>query len=437
YFADGMTEELIDRLAQVKGIEVIARTSVMNYKKKDKSASQIGKELRAGALVEGSVRKAGNRIRVTAQLIDSNTEGHLWSSHFDANLDDIFAVQSEIAEKVAVELKIQLLDSDKRTLEKKPTENTEAYILYLQGKEKYLEQTLPSIRRAVELFGKSIELDPTFASAHDGIAKCYVLLANDGYESQGQALPKAELSVKKALALDPELAEAHVTLATINFAEDHDVACEAEAKRALELNPNLSDAHRMMANIVLLAGNLEEGIRLWEKAYRLDPLRTWYIERLGLLYFSAGMEAKALEFWEQTMHFAPAATYRNLTEYQLSKGNVERAREYYGMAEKLDPTSPWLEWMRGFIAARSGDREAALQSIKRIEERFNETCLNDIAFISYALGDMDAYFTYMKRASEQHVFRYIYFMYSPLLAGGREDSRYRELVEMERWGSRA
>ena len=437
FFADGMTEELIDRLAQVKGIEVIARTSVMNYKKKEKSASQIGKELRAGALVEGSVRKAGNRIRVTAQLINSNTEGHLWSSHYDKDLDDIFAVQSEIAEKVAAELKVQLLDSDKRTLEKKPTENTEAYILYLQGKEKYMEQTLPSLRRAVELFGKSIALDPSFASAHDGIAKCYVNLANDGYESQGQALPKAELFVKKALALDPELAEAHVTLATINFAEDHDIACEYEANRALELNPSLPDAHRMMANIVLLKGELEEGIRLWEKAYRLDPLRSWYIERLGLLYFSAGMEDKALEFWEQTMHFAPAATNRNLTEYQLLKGNIEKAREHFVLAEKLDPTNPWLEWMRGFIAAKSGDRDAALQSIKRIEEHWTETNLNDIAFISYALGDLDAYFTYMRRASEQHVFRYIYFMYSPLLAGGRDDPRYRELVEMERWGTRA
>ncbi|HXW95204.1 MAG TPA: adenylate/guanylate cyclase domain-containing protein [Nitrososphaerales archaeon] len=437
YFADGMTEELIDRLAQVRGLEVIARTSVMNYKKKEKSASQIGTELRAGALVEGSVRKAGNRVRVTAQLIDASTEGHLWSSHYDGSLDDIFAVQSEIAEKVAGELKVKLLDTEKRSLEKKPTGNTEAYVLYLQAREKYAEQTEPSLKMAAELFEKAVQLDPSFAIAHDGMAKCYVALTNDGYLTQAQALPKAELAVKKALALEPDLAEAHATLATIYFAEDHDLASELEGKRALELNPSSSEALRMMSNISLLKGELEEGIRLWESAYSLDPLRTWYIQRIGQLYFFSGREEKALDFWMKTSSFAPAATERSLTEYYLTKGDVEKAKKHLAMAEKLEPTNSSLDWMRGFIAAMAGDNEGARATIKKLEDDFKEVNLNSIAFIYYALGDLDAYFAYMGRASEQHVLRYIYPMYCPLFEKGREDPRYQNLLERERWGKRA
>ena len=162
YFADGMTEELIDRLSQVKSLQVIARTSVMNYKKKEKNVSEIAKELSVGSVVEGSVRKAGNRVRVTVQLISAETEAHLWSSHYDKNLDDIFAVQSEIAEKVAGELQTRLLDSEKKTLEKKATENTEAFTCFLRGRELYNEETETSFRQALSLFEKAIELDPKF-----------------------------------------------------------------------------------------------------------------------------------------------------------------------------------------------------------------------------------------------------------------------------------
>ena len=164
YFADGMTEELITSLSRVRQLTVIARTSVMKYKGSQKSASDVGKELNVGSLIEGSVRKAGNRVRITAQLIDTSTEGHLWAENYDKNLDDIFAVQSEIAEKVVGELKTQLLDSEKRTLEKKPTENTEAYTCFLRGRELYKEETETSFRQALSLFEKAIVLDPKFAS---------------------------------------------------------------------------------------------------------------------------------------------------------------------------------------------------------------------------------------------------------------------------------
>jgi TolB-like protein len=182
YFADGMTEELIMSLSRVKQLTVIARTSVMKYKGSEKTASDVGKELNVGSLIEGSVRKAGNRVRITAQLIDTSTEGHLWAENYDKTLDDIFAVQSEIAERVVGELKTKLLDSEKRTLEKKPTENTEAYSNFLRGRELLREGSDVSLKQALRLFEKAIDQDSSFARAYVGAAECHAVLSNIGEE---------------------------------------------------------------------------------------------------------------------------------------------------------------------------------------------------------------------------------------------------------------
>lgn len=430
YFADGMTEELIDRLAQVKQLKVIARTSVMAYKKKEKKASEIARELEVGTLVEGSVRKAGNRVRVTVQLISAKNEEHLWSSRYDGNLEDIFAVQGEIAQKVAEELKIQLVTSEKETLEKKVTDNTDAYTMYLKGKDLVRDGTDPSIRRAILLFDRAIELDSSFARAYEGLAECYMTLANDGYESFEQATPKAELAAKRALTLDPQLAEAHATMAYVHFLEDRVTSCEVEARRALEMNPSISEGYRELAFIALLRGDGEGGLKDLETAWRLDPLRAFYIERLGQLYFYLGKESTALGFWEKTTDLAPAATYRTMTEYYLFKGNFAKARECFELAQRYEPTHHWILWMSGFLAARTGDRESALKAIKSIEENWKGVdSLNQLAFIYYGLGDLDSYFTYIDKATDQHTVRFVWIMYSPAFAEGRKDPRYGAFLE--------
>ena len=429
YFADGMTEELIDRLAQVKGLEVIARTSVMSYKKKDMKIAEIAKELIIGSVVEGSVRKAGNRVRVTAQLINGSNEAHLWSSHYDGSLDDIFAVQSEIAEKVAEELKVHLLDSDKKTIGK-PTENTEAYTLYLRGRQLVGERTEPSFRQALRVFEQAISLDPSFAKAYAGQAKCYAMLANDGYEPDERVVPKAELAVKKAVQLDPELAEAHAILADLDFALDDVRGSEVEVRRAIELNPSLPEAYWILSSLAFVRGDAEEGIRTSETCYRLDPLMPLYVSRLGMFYFYLGRESEALSHWEKTAQLAPAGTYRTMSEYYLYKGEMEKAKQYHSMAEKLEPTHRWVAWMRGFMAARSGDREGAFKAIKEIENKwFGVVNLNEIGYIYYALGDLDSYFEYINRAMDQHVLQYAWVMYCPLFAKAREDPRYGALLE--------
>jgi tetratricopeptide (TPR) repeat protein len=162
----------------------------------------------------------------------------------------------------------------------------------------------------------------------------------------------------------------------------------------------------------------------------LDPVRPRYIERVGSFYFYSGRESEALQFWEKTAQLAPAGTYRNMTEYYIFKGNHEKAKELFSMAEKLEPTNSWVAWMRGFIAAQTGDRKTALEAIRKIEENWSGSLdLNGIGFIYYALGDLDSYFTYMNRAADQHLLQYWYPMYCPLFAKGRTDPRYQKLLD--------
>ena len=430
YFADGLTEELIDRLAQVRELGVIARTSVMNYKRKEKNASQIGRELKAGALVEGSVRKAGNRIRVTAQLINSNNEEHLWSSHYDGNLDDIFAVQSDIAERVAGELKVKLLTSEKETLEKKYTDSMEAYSNFLRARELYREGSEQKVRDALKLFERAVELDPSFARAYVGLAECHQLLVNGGYEARDVAFPALKASLKRSLELEPDLAEAHASLAMMYLHEDDLARQEEEAKRALQLNPSLPGPYYMLFDVESIKGNVKEMVWNAESAYRLDPILPNYILLMGRVYLWTGRDQEALDHWKRTEHLAPAVTYRNMTDYYLSKGDIEKAREMHARFEKLNPSHPWVTYMGGFIEAASGNREKAMEAIRKIQERnMGDTSYNWVAYVYYALGDIDRYFENLNRALEKHAIVATVVMYSPLLARGREDPRYQELVE--------
>jgi TolB-like protein/cytochrome c-type biogenesis protein CcmH/NrfG len=430
YFADGMTEELITSLSRVKQLTVIARTSVMKYKGYLKGASDVGKELNAGSLIEGSVRKAGNRVRITAQLIDATTEGHLWVQNYDRQLDDVFAIQSEIAEKVAGELRVRLVDSEKRTLEKKPTENTEAYTYFLQGRELLRKDSEASTREAVTLFEKAIELDPKFAKAYVGVADCHLLLGESASESYGVQIPSAKGSLEQAINLDPDLPEAHASLSALFFDQDDMPGAETEARRALGLNPSLPDVYRTMWELAALRGDREEMVKQMETAYRLDPARPHFIWLLGQAYFYTGREQEALEHWKKTEQLAPAFAYRGMIEYYLAKQEVGKAKEFHAKAEKLEPSRPWVIWMGGFIAALEGDRERALLTIKKIEDaKMGPLGFNFMGYVYHALGDLDSFFVNMNKALEMHGLVPLTLMHSPLFAKARADPRYRELLE--------
>jgi len=430
YFADGITEEIITSLSGVRQLAVIARTSVMGYKGTTKKVKEIGRELDAGTVLEGSVRKVGNRVRITAQLIDATTETHLWAQNYDRNLDDIFAVQSEIAEKVAGELKIQLLQSEVKTIEKKPTENMEAYSDFLRGRELLREGSEPSLWQALKLFEKTVELDPSFARAHVAVAECHQALGNSAYEPRETMISAVKASLQTALRLNPDLAEAHASLAQLHFNEDDDQGATDEARRAIELNPSLPEPYQVLYEEAAIWGRPEEMVRDIETAYRLDPIKPAFIGGLGSVYFWTGREQEALEHWRKTENLAPAVTYRRMTDYYILKGDLAKAREYHAKFQKLRPTSPLVTSVGGFIDATAGDRERALLTIKVIEEkRLGPVAYNYIAYIHHALGDMDKYFENIERALEGHTVITSEFFCSPLLAKAREDPRYPEMVQ--------
>jgi adenylate cyclase len=430
YFADGMTEELITSLSGVRQLTVIARTSVMGYKGTTKKVREIGRELEVGSVLEGSVRKAGSKVRITAQLIDAATEGHLWAQNYDRQLEDVFAIQSEIAEKVAGELRVRLVDSEKRTLEKKPTENTEAYTCFLRGKELFREETEASLRQALVLFEKAVELDPRFARAYVSVAECHQQLAVAGYEPFDVSLSIVKTSLERAIDLDPNLPEAHASLSEMFFNVDDMPGMEAEARRALDLNPSLPEPYSMLSELAAMNGDPGEMARQNETAYRLDPIRPRFIYAVGSAYLWTGREEEALELWKKTEQIAPAGTYRGMTGYYLAKGDLEKAKEFNAKAEKLEPTNPRVTWLGGVIAALEGDRERALLAVRKIEDaKMGPIGFNYIGYVYHALGDLDSYFEYMNKALETHALTPSTMMYSPLFARARADPRYPEFVE--------
>ena len=429
YFADGMTEELISAISRIHELKVISRTSAMHYKNQSKRVTEIGKELGAGTVLEGSVRKAGNRVRIAVQLIDAGSDQHLWAENYDRTLEDVFEVQGDIASKVAGELRVQLVDSEKRGLEEKATGSVEAYTSFLRGRDLLHQDREASVRQAVGFFERAIELDPLYAGAYWGLASCYQWLGNRGYEPYQDSVTKAKAPLNKALELDPNLAEAHAAMALVALNEDRLAVTEAESRRAIELNSSITEAYWMLANVAMTKLETGEVIRLVEICYRLDPLRPDYVSAHGEALFLSGREAEALEFCKDTERYAPEGTYRNVAEHYLFKGDLQKAEEFRAKVERLEPNSRWNVWMKGFIAARMGDKLAALNAIEKMEAKGTGVSVDAVvSYVRYALGDLDGFFDGINRALAKHEAPSL-VLYSPLFAEARADPRFQAYLE--------
>ncbi|MFZ1023108.1 MAG: adenylate/guanylate cyclase domain-containing protein [Thermoplasmata archaeon] len=431
YFADGLTEELIESLSLVKGLKVISRTSVMNYKKKEKNLSVIGKELGVGTVVEGSVRKAANRIRVTVQVIDVATDEHLWASKYDNNLDDVFAVQSDIATKVAGSLPGSLSATKAPAPALQKTEDTQAYTYFLQGQALVWQQEEEPLRQSLRFFEQAVERDPNFSRAYAGTARGYMSLGSGGFIPWSEAIERGRAAAEKARSITPDLAEAHSLLAELSFmADDPFEIREKEARKALELNPNLAEAYTTLGNVEGQKGDLRAYVSHIETAYRLDPLSPDGIRSLGGAYFYAGREADALEHWKRTLHLDPINSYRGMTDYYLAKGDLERAGAMVKELERLGPTQ-WFTYLnRGYLAALRGDTATAMEMIAKLDAYGpGWTRAYSAGYVYLALGDEDKFFEYMFASAKNHTLFVSELMFSPLFAEVRKDSRFKPLLE--------
>jgi len=274
YFADGLTEELISVLSQVHGLSVIARTSVTPYKSAPKSIAQVGAELNVDTVLEGSVRKAGNRIRITLQLIDVATQRHIWANSYNREIDDVFAVQTDIAERTAEALRLELAQGGPREERRTPTDNAEAYDLYLRGLVLSNGMPIPDIEEAVRCFEKATQLDPTFAEAFAAWGNLYVRAAGD-FLPMREVMPKARELAARAVELDPRSSDAHSALANIALQFDHDwQLAEAEFEKAIALNPSNAGAHSFYGLLLMSLGRFDEAKEVFRRETRLDPSGT-------------------------------------------------------------------------------------------------------------------------------------------------------------------
>jgi adenylate cyclase len=433
YFADGLTEELITVLSQLRDLRVISRTSVMQYRSTTKTASQIGLELGVVSILEGSVRKAGNRIRVTAQLIDAGSDRHLWAKTYDRELDDIFAVQSEIARQVAEALQVELRATEVARLGARERVRPDSYLAYLKGRTRLHNRGRAALAEAKEQFELAISLDPGNAAAYSGLADAIRLLGWDAHD-----IPRASWEettrrlVARAIELDPNLAEAHTSLGLILW-EAYDYAgAETQYQLALALNPSYSAAHHWYATLLEDEGRLDDALREAQLAEGADPLAARNVSDVaGLLVdlrrFDEALvkiqRVGVLEPDSYGYHSALEHYYRGRSE--LAPCLVEARR-----AEELQANPGWKRLWRAYYLATSGETEAT-RELLRAEEALPEfTGLSWIVGWAYALiGDLDSCFRCLEVAVESHNIALQPFRARAELESVRRDPRFQLLLK--------
>ncbi len=408
YFCDGIAEELINALTQLEGLHVVARTSAFFFKGKDVKIRDIGKELNVKTILEGSVRTAGNRVRITAQLVNVDDGYHLWSEKYDRDLEDIFAIQDEISETIVDKLKLKLLETEKRELRKRQTVDLEAYNLYLKGRWFWNKQTEEDLKKAIECFERSLEKDPNHAPSYAGLADCYSALPFYAAYQPEQALQKSTEAATKALHLDPDLAEAHVSLGRImkNFEWDWEKA-EKEFRRAIELNPGCASAHHWLANNFVCLTRFEEAIEEVTHALRLDPLSIAINEFSGFVYFFAGKSEQAIEALKRTLemdagsanaHVLLGLIYSRQSWYEEALSELEKARR---ISKGLDVL---VEPRIAVTYARMGQTDKAQQALADLLERSKKEYVSPyfLADVEFSLGRFDRAFDFLEKAYERH-----------------------------------
>ena len=406
YFSEGITEEIINTLAQLPGLQVAARSSSFAFKGKGAELAEIGAKLRVSAVLEGSVRQAGNRVRVTVQLVNVTNGYHLWSERYDRELDDIFAIQDAIARTVAHRLELTLAGPLGAALVKPPTQNLEAYQLYLRGR--YLwNQRGAGIVKALECFQRALSLDEGFAQAHAGVADAYTLLAFYGFRSAREVMPRAKAAAERALALDEGIAEAHSSMGVIQWLYDWNWgAAERELKRAIALNPRYIVARHWYAALSASRQRLDEAVAEDERSVEIEPLSVFANVQLGLALLVAGRTAQAIEQVHKAIeldpHFALAhwllgCAYASESRYEDALSELTAAVELsnrlpamvaalaagYVEADRAEPARQLL----GELRARAGREYVPAQSF---------------AVVCAAVGETDEAFVWLEKACEEH-----------------------------------
>ena len=432
YFADGLTEELISALSEVKGLRVIARTSVNRYKETPKTVAQIGNELGVAYVLEGSVRKADNKIRVAAQLIEVESEEHVWSNQYDRNLIDIFSIQSDIAKKVADSLEVTILKGERARIERKDTESIVAYIAYLKGRTLLHDRSEKAIKGAKEQFELAIREDGGYAKAYSGLADTYMLLGDYLFSPLPSSLEEAKKHLKKALELDPNLAEARASLANYLMYDYDFVGSEIEFRRAIELNPSYASAHHWFASTLEQLGKNEEAFSEAMLAEELDPLSSAITLSAVYRCISTGTFEEALKRIRKLSEIDPESPLvaEAWMAYHFAREEWDEALLYLMRMIEADPEDPYLDMDLAYIYAVTGKRNETFPLIEKLKAvpESARTKGNLLAFVYAGLGDLDECFRWLDYAVDKREIFIGWFRRYPLVENVRSDKRFAELL---------
>ncbi|MFQ5778951.1 MAG: protein kinase [Terriglobia bacterium] len=426
YFSDGLTEEMIAQLGGLhpERLGVIARTSAMKYKNTDKAIDEIGRELGVHYILEGSVRREGDRVRITAQLIQVRDQTHLWAESYERDLKNIFAVQSGVAQRVARSLELALLPGERARLADVRPVDPQAYEAYLKGRYYLNQWGTTAFKKGIEYFRQAIDLDPTYAPAYAGLGDSYMLLSLVGSLPPQETYPKAKAAALKALELDDTLGEAHAALGSIKFFFDWDFPeAQREFQRARELSPSNADAHASYGAFLTLTARFEEGIAEAQRALELDPLSPLFSENLGWAYFYARRYEESIAQYQKVLERdpqSPHARARLALNYAMKGMNAAAISE----CENVEAL-PCL-----YVYAVSGKSGEALKNLEELEELSTRRYVDPfwIAGIYAGLGDKDRAFHWLRKAYEQHSTSMVFLKTLPELDSLRDDPRFQDLL---------
>jgi TolB-like protein/Tfp pilus assembly protein PilF len=439
YFADGMTEELISTLSVLGDLRVIARTSVMRYKGTDKSVAEIGRELKVGTVLEGSFRKAGDKMRIAVHLIDVQSQVPLWSHQYDRDFRDVFAIQSDVAKQVAKALEVHLVTKEKSQIEKKKTDNLEAYnlylkALYLKGRYHWNKRTEGEVKKGIKYFEQAIKEDPNYAEAYSGLADSYILLGYFGTLRPEEAYRRAKEAALEALKRNDTLAEAHVSLAYAKYAYDWDWSgAEREFRRAIELNPSYATAHHWYAWYLTTMGRHDEAIAAIKRAEDLDPLSLIIRVGVGWLFYYARQYEHAIAQYLKTLEMDAnfVLAHCGLALAYQQKGWHKEAIAELQEAVNLSNRSPFTLALFGHAHGVTGNRQEAqtlLKELNELSKRMNVPAFY-MAAIHTGLDEPYQAFQWLERAYGERSEHLVYLRVDPMFDTLRSDPRYASLMQ--------
>ncbi|MEP6708118.1 MAG: tetratricopeptide repeat protein [Pyrinomonadaceae bacterium] len=433
YFSDGITESIINALAQLPKLRVVPRSTVFRYKGTDVDPQDAGRELGVRAVLTGRVLQLGDRLVVKAELIDVANESQLWGEQYNRKPADIFEVQEEIAKEISKKLLVKLSGEEKKRLTKRHTHDTEAYRHYLKGRFYWNKRTEDSFRKGIEHFKQAIEVDPDYALAYGGLADSYILLGFYGASAPHDVMPKAKAAAVKALELDDSLAEAHNSLAYVNFVYEWDwPGSEKEFRKAIKLNANYATAHHWYAFRLAAEGRHLEAFAEMKLASELDPLALIIITEVGWAHYFARQYDQAIKHYRKALEMDPGFGVAHMflgTAYG-QQGQYDEAISELQKAIELSGGSPLMKALLGHVYGAAGDKDGARKMAGELKQLSGgHVSAYNLALIHAGLGETDKTLSSLDKASEQRAVFLAWMNVEPMFDSIRSDPRFVDLLK--------